>query len=150
MQAMGGKEPVSHLACTLVHLSPLYSVYLSQYDSIYSFLYITGLNCIFFNHKKPQRCLVLLFPNRLVTTLKGRTLKREEVCNPAVLDFVFVKIIIMRLQHISIFFLTPAVDAQLDSVGFSFVKNSINAIETRGELKINYIPRPCPHVCVYL
>lgn len=28
----------------------------------------------------------------------------------------------------------PAVDAQLDDVGLSFVKTSISAIETRGEL----------------
>lgn len=28
----------------------------------------------------------------------------------------------------------PAVDAQLDDVGLSFVKNSISAIEKRGEL----------------
>lgn len=53
-------------------------------------------------------------------------------------------------MYFNFFFLTSAVDAQLDSVGFSFVKNSINAIETRGELKINYILRPCPHICGYL
>lgn len=68
---------------------------------LFSVCYSTKL--YFFNHKKPQRCLVLLFSNRLVITLRGRTLKREEVCNPAVLDFVFVKIIVMRLQRITTF-----------------------------------------------
>lgn len=33
------------------------------------------------------------------------------------------------------FLLPPAVDAQLDDVGFNFVKNSISAIENRGELQ---------------
>lgn len=43
------------------------------------------------------------------------------------------------MLHRICLFLPPAVDAQLDDVGLSFMKNSISAIETRGELQIcNY------------
>lgn len=44
----------------------------------------------------------------------------------------------MQASHIGmLFFFPPAVDAQLDEVGVSFMKNSISAIETRGELQIS-------------
>lgn len=40
---------------------------------------------------------------------------------------------------VNVFCLLPAVDFRLDDVGLSFVKNSISAVETRGELQTNGI-----------
>lgn len=44
---------------------------------------------------------------------------------------IFISIVFFFFVFI---FSLPVVDAQLDDVGFSFVKNSISAIEKRGEL----------------
>lgn len=76
--------------------------------------------------------------NRLVTILEGLTPKKEEVSFLAVPHF-FIRArkllsFIAAVLHSNIFFSPTAVDAQLDDVGLSFVKNSISAIETRGEL----------------
>lgn len=124
LQAMGGKEPVSY-----VHLSSntVLAVLRHNYPNWYVF-------------KTWKRHRDASFSNRLATPLRGLTLKREEVC-----DLAAVNNCIRKNHNISSFrgfgtfilssLLITTVDAQLDDVGLCFLKNSINAIETRGELR---------------
>lgn len=79
----------------------------------------------------------VFFSNRLATPSRGPTPKREEVCDLAAVNNCIRILSFWFFSH-SIFFFSriTAVDAQLDDVGLSFLKNSINAIETRGELRV--------------
>lgn len=75
---------------------------------------------------------------RLVTILGRPILKKEEVSNQVVPCLVSLNnsslIELLQCFTTFLFFLPPTVDAQLDDVGLSFVKNSISAIEKRGDL----------------
>lgn len=122
LQAMGGKEPVSYTSAQ-IHLLAI----------------LSHKNANWYIFKTWKRHRNVFFSNRLATPSRGPTLKREEVCNLAALNnWIRENSNISSFGWFSIFFfLTTAVDAQLDDVGLSFLKNSINAIETRGELRVN-------------
>lgn len=135
LQAMGGKEPVSY---------PLHSSCVANSKIARALFCNVALDSCVFETRKSLRDVV--FPDRSATPWRGLTPKREEVRDLAALQNST-----RQNHHVSWFggystfmflLLTSAVDAQLDDVGLSFLKNSINAIETRGELRLNDIIGP--------
>lgn len=126
LHAMGGKEPVSYL-----HLSS---------NTHFSYLKSQKYILVYFSKTwKSLRCLVFQqIGHSLERTYSKERGSMWSGCSQQ--SYTWKQLYHFDALMWFIFsLLTTAVDAQLDDVGLSFLKNSINAIETRGELRGNVV-----------